>query len=239
MADKLLAKFDHYDDILVADDILYFVDSTGPTKKKIKAQRFCVTDGNLVTFTGGGTIVLGNFALTATGSGTLVEQDTVETWTNKAFVAPTIASMTNAQHDHDAADTGGPLAVKAGDINIYKSQTGISPETTYQTWIEISDDRTCFWLNGDHIPADDTLQLVVWSHPAGKLLSFRVYNATTDAAVVGSTAVSAGSAGWEMAISTDFRAGLASGLNRYHLQIYNASSGGDDGTFAAATILIA
>ena len=156
-----------------------------------------------------------------------------------AFVAPTIASMTNAQHDHADAATGGGLAVKAGSVVIYSSQTGIAPETTYQTWVDVSEDRTAFWLNGDHMPADNTIQLVIGVHPAGKAHSYRVYNETTGAAVVGSTAVSAGGSAWEEAVSTDFRSGLASGLNRYHIQVYNATSGGSDGIIAHASLLIA
>jgi hypothetical protein len=146
--------------------------------------------------------------------------------------------MANAQHTHATAALGGPIAIMSGSFEIYSSQTGINPETTYQTWVDVSEDRTAFWLNGSHIPAGVTAQLVVWTYPAGKALSFRIYNETAAAAVVGSTAVSSGGSAWEEAVSGDCRAGFASGLNRYHIQVYNATSGGDDGTFISAALLI-
>ena len=96
--------------------MLYFVDVSDTTDDaagssfKVKAQRFASTDGSAVAFTGGGTIALAGFTLTAEATGTVVDKATAQTLTSKTLTTPTIASMVNATHDHADAAGGGDLA---------------------------------------------------------------------------------------------------------------------------------
>jgi hypothetical protein len=222
MADVILFDFQReFDNTLDQDDILYFVDVTGPTSNKIKAQRFVPTDGNYTQFTGGGTIALGNFTLTCENPGIVGLKDVAQTWTNKTFTTPTIASLVNAAHDHTDAAGGGGVIPEGTTMSIYSGSTAHNPFLSASTWSTTESKVSAgFYLDGDVVPVNATVRLfaMIGTSDGEEECRIRLWNDTAGAAVTGSVGVVTMVGGPTYIASGDFREYLASGLNYYYLQ---------------------
>jgi hypothetical protein len=240
MADTKVTALAEYNALPAADDLLYIIDVSDTTDDpagsnfKMKAQRLAVTDGNLVTFTGGGTVALAGFTLTAEATGTIADKDGVQTFTNKTLTTPTIGSFTNAQHTHiDAA--GGGTAHFHNHINIFSDySTGlVTADTSYNT-DHIS--RTTFWINKTNMGASTTVKLNAWlTGTATATVSMELYNFTTGAAVAGST-ITHNTGTETLKTSGDFFAGLAAGANRYYIRLKSDTGESISGNGISITI---
>jgi hypothetical protein len=98
-----------------------------------------VVDGTLDKINGGAGSDMS--AVTFPSTGIIVTRDEPETLNNKTIVLPTIASMANAQHNHQNAAGGGTLsasAIASGTIATARLGSGTADSTTYlrgdQTW---------------------------------------------------------------------------------------------------------
>lgn len=223
MADTKLSALDEYDALPAADDLLYIIDvsdtSDDPdgTNFRIKAQRLAITDGNLVNFTGGGSIALAGFTLTAAQTGTISDLTTEQTFTNKTLITPTIADLTNMVHDHTDAAGGGTGLHFFQYINIYSADTqGIfETDTSYDNDEE---HNTSIYINKSHLAADATVVLHAWlKGGASHSCLLELYNATTAAAVAGSE-LTHNTATLTLKSSGNLYAALAAGLNRYYIR---------------------
>ena len=78
------------------DDVLYIADVSEGTagSRRIESRWFWRTDGNAAYVSGGGTVALGGYILTAPATGTVVTLDATQTLTNKSLTAPTIGTPT-------------------------------------------------------------------------------------------------------------------------------------------------
>lgn len=79
-------------DWLYIVDVSNTSDDASGSSRKILAKYFAATDGNAsgVTITGGGTIALAGYTLTAPGTGTVVLTAATQTLTNKTLTKPTL-----------------------------------------------------------------------------------------------------------------------------------------------------
>jgi hypothetical protein len=231
MADTKLTALTEYDALPAAADLLYMVDVSDTTDDptgtnfKVKAQRFAVTDGNIVNFTGGGTIALGGFTLTAAQTGTIADLTTAQTFTNKTLTTPTIADLTNMTHDHTNAAGGGSNLHFFQFINIFSADTGGLGETD-TSYDDDWEHDTSFYINKSHLATDATVIFHAWlvagaSHTA----SIELYNATTAAAVTGSE-LTHNTATNTLKSSGDLYANLAAGLNRYYVRLKSSDGTG-------------
>jgi hypothetical protein len=223
MADTKLTALAEYNAAPVAADLLYIVDVSDTTDDptgtnfKIKAQRFAWTDGNAVNFTGGGTIALAGFTLTAEATGTVADKSTAQTFTNKTLTTPTIGDLTNATHDHTDAAGGGAAHLHNhiqifGDYGNGLSDTGTSYDADHEG-------RTSIWINKDNMGSSTTVKLNGWlTGGASHTASAELYNATT-AASVGSSEITHNTASETLKTSSDFFANLAAGANRYYVRL--------------------
>ncbi len=83
-------------DWLYIVDVSNTSDDASGSSRKILAKYFAATDGNAsgVTITGGGTIALAGYTLTAPGTGTVVLTAATQTLTNKTLTSPTLTTPT-------------------------------------------------------------------------------------------------------------------------------------------------
>ena len=86
----------------------------------------------------GGSITAGN-GLTRTGNALLIDTaitadlSTAQTLTNKTLTTPTIASFTNATHDHSNAAGGGQITLTTGVTGVLPEANGGTNQSTYAT----------------------------------------------------------------------------------------------------------
>jgi hypothetical protein len=83
-----------------------------------------ITSGVLAPARGGTGVDNGTYLLTVPATGTAVLLDATQTLTNKTLTTPTIASFTNAGHNHADAAGGGQLSLTTAVTGILPSANG-------------------------------------------------------------------------------------------------------------------
>jgi hypothetical protein len=94
MADTKLTDLTELDATPAIDDVLYIVDVSEGTagSRKIESRYLWRTDGSAAYVSGGGTVALGGYVLTAPASGTMVTTAATQTLTNKSLTEPAIGT---------------------------------------------------------------------------------------------------------------------------------------------------
>jgi hypothetical protein len=94
MADTKLTDLTELDATPAIDDVLYIVDVSEGTagSRKIESRYLWRTDGSAAYVSGGGTVALGGYVLTAPASGTMVTTAATQTLTNKSLTEPSIGT---------------------------------------------------------------------------------------------------------------------------------------------------
>ncbi len=217
------------------DDLLYLVDVSDTTddatgsSRKLKAKRFATTDGSAVTFTGGGSIALGGYTLTAPATGTLL----------------TLAHLLTV----DGAGSGVDADLLDG-VQLSAIQAYMLGQTLKMLSVPYSADyavlgvtynggaASAIYLNASNIPSSLKVYLYVLVGVSGASTAYaRLYNETTAAAISGSEVTNVfGTADFTWLNSGDIRANLTAGLNRYILQLKNSSAGQE--TYSTSAMLV-
>ena len=227
MADTKLTALGEYDAAVADADVLYFVDvsdssdDAGGSSFKFKAQRFASSDGTAVAFTGGGTIVLAGFTLTAEATGDIADKATAQTFTNKTLTTPTIADLTNMTHDHADAAGGGTLdQIRPGNMSFLNTGGGGSLSDADTSYDNDHYANASIWLDGDKIPSYVTIKMYVYMNYSSSsgTVSVELYNVTDGSSVTGSGLTETNAAA-TLNTTGDLRANLASGLKQYALRL--------------------
>lgn len=113
-------------DWLYIVDVSNTSDDASGSSRKILAKYFAATDGNAsgVTITGGGTIALAGYTLTAPATGTVVLTAATQTLTNKTLTSPTINAPKLVLPVYTSAQIAG-LTATAGQIVFCSTTTGV------------------------------------------------------------------------------------------------------------------